>query len=330
MKKIKVVQYGLGPIGREIAKLVLNKKDLELVGGVDIDPEIYGKDLGEILGVGALGVNVLKDAKQVFSQEQVDLAYISTVSHLKEIYPQLMECINAGVNVISTCEGLFYPYPHNAEIAEKIDKAAKEHQVTVLGTGVNPGFVFDTLIGAITSVCRRVDRIYALRIQDAGKRRLSFQKKIGAGLTVDQFNKEILGKKGHVGFKESISMISDILGWEISEINESMEPVIAEEDVSSRYIKVKKGKVCGLKQIAEGKTGNDIKIHLEIQFYIGAKETYDLIEIEGDPPMRVKIDPGIQGDTATAAICVNMAKHVVESDPGLKTMLDLPIPRFLI
>lgn len=307
-----------------IARLA-NKKGIEIIGGIDIDKQKIGKDVGQVIGIEPLGVEVTNNAAEFLSKAKPDIVYLTTVSNLKNLVPQLDHCLEAAVSVISTSEELVYPYAQHPELSIKIDEKAKDRGTAILGTGINPGFLFDTFIISMTNLCETVNRIKGLRIQDAAKRRLSLQRKIGAGLSKDEFETQILNKGGHVGFVESIRMITDSLNWKVENIVQEMEPIMAEKNVKSDYIEVESGKVAGIKQTARAYVDAEERIVLEIQFYIGAENPYDSITIEGSPPIEFRNKNGIDGDIATTALAVNMTSKVIEASPGLKTMLDFPV-----
>ncbi|MEM0385489.1 MAG: hypothetical protein QXH64_03450 [Nitrososphaeria archaeon] len=145
---VNVAVYGLGPIGSLIAKKVLEKKDLSLVAAFDVAPEKVGKDLGEVLQLGnKVGLVVEHDinSETVLKNNNVDIVLHSTSTYLDRIYPQIVRCIKSTADVISTSETLCNPWYRYPELATLIDEMAKKYCVTVLGTGVNPGFIFDTL-----------------------------------------------------------------------------------------------------------------------------------------------------------------------------------------
>ena len=161
---------------------------------------------------------------------------------------------------------------------------AKKAKVGVLGTGVNPGFAMDALPIALTAVCERVDRVVVNRIQDARIRRLPFQQKIGAGLTTEQFQKKVDdGSVRHVGLTESIAMIADALGWTLDRITDDIQPKIAAVTISSEYLAVDPGYVCGIIQDGIGYRKREPVIRLHMEAYLGAPETYDSVDIEGSP-----------------------------------------------
>jgi|YelNatPaOPRAMG01_1025707.scaffolds.fasta_scaffold04855_12 4-hydroxy-tetrahydrodipicolinate reductase len=328
--EVKVVLFGLGPMGKMIAKGILEKKGLMIVGAVDILKDMVGRDLGEVLELGKnIGVTVTDDAEGLISKIKADITIIATGSCLREIYPQLTLCIKAGINVISTCEELSYPYYKYPELSAEIDALAKKHGVKVLGTGINPGYLMDTLPIVLTGACKHVESIKVTRIMDSSKRRIPYQKKIGTGLSPEEFRKMIDEKKitGHVGLVESIAMIAAALGWKLDEIKEfPPEPVIAEKEIVTSYTKVKPGYVAGLKSFAHGVKDGKPVIILEFISHAAVEEEYDAVSIEGTPRIYEKIAGGVHGDLGTVAVIINMIPKVLNSEPGLLTMKDLPLP----
>ena len=324
---IRAVQYGCGPIGLGVTSLAAHRKDIELVGAVDIDPEIVGSDLGEMADLDdKLGIVITDDAGTLLSEVKPDIAFHTTGSSFRNVYSQLEDIVRAGVNIVSTCEELSFPYKREPDLAAQLDSLAKENGVTVLGTGINPGFLMDTWPLSMTAVCRDVEEVKAVRIQDASSRRLPFQKKIGAGRTPDEFQNLIdEGTLRHVGLPESTAMIAAGLGWELDEITEEIGPVMAESQVSSPHLTAEPGQAAGVKQISHGLIAGKEVVTLEFQAYIGAPETYDAVYIKGTPNMEVVIKGGTHGDIGTAAMVVNAARRVVEAPPGLLTMKDVPV-----
>jgi 4-hydroxy-tetrahydrodipicolinate reductase len=330
VETVRIALYGVGAMGTRIAKLLLKKKGVEITGVVDVDEGKLGKDLGEALDIDKhLGVKVSNNPDNVLSQVNADVVIHSTTSYLKQTYSQIALAIKNGANVISTCEELSYPYATEPELAGKLDKLARKHGVTVLGTGINPGFLMDTLVITLTSVCQQIDRIKATRVMDATTRRAPFQKKIGAGLTINEFNEKLRVKTitGHVGLAESASMIANALKWKLDRIDvKPVEPVIAKAPVESESVKVEAGQVAGLRQYARGLKKGEEVIALDFRAYIGAKEEYDAIVIKGVPNINERITPCTHGDFGTVAIVVNSIPKVIRAPPGLMTMKDLPVP----
>ncbi|HXX73239.1 MAG TPA: hypothetical protein VEI80_06040 [Candidatus Acidoferrales bacterium] len=326
---MKVIQYGMGPIGSAIVKLLVKKKSFQLVGAIDIDKAKVGRDVGEIAGLQrSLGVKVSDKPLSVFREARADLVVLATSSFLPTIKSQLEQITKAKLDIVSTCEELAYPFRKYPRESRALDRLAKKYKTTMLGTGVNPGFVMDTLVLTSSGVCQDIESVIARRIQDASNRRIPFQKKIGAGLTPDEFNENVAsGKFGHIGLPESAAMIAETLGWRLKDIQQKIEPMIAENEVTSDYITVKPGQVKGLSQTASAIDDDDREVvKFEFQASLKPPEAYDQVIINGSPPVDLVIKGGVQGDLATAAIIVNMIPKVAAANPGLLSMADLPIP----
>ncbi len=326
-KKIRVIHYGLGPIGLATAKLILAKPDMEIVGAVDIAKEMVGKDLGEILGLQPIGVHVTDNAERLFAKVQADVVVHTAGSRLKRIFGQVEEILRGGKNLVSSAEELLFATPENAEMAARIDKLAREKGVTVLGTGVNPGFVMDALPLTLTGVCQEVREVHVERVVDAGTRRHPLQRKIGAGMTPELFREKVAEKAmGHVGLRESLHLIADRLHFVLDEIRESVEPVIAEKPLKTAYFDLKPGDVAGIRNIGEGLKGGKRILTLDLRMYIGAENPHDAVRIVGTPDLNLRIEGGVAGDQATAAMLVNSIPAVIAASPGLVTVKDLPAP----
>lgn len=324
-KKIRVAQFGIGVIGRAVTKVLARKGEMKIVAAIDLDN--VGRDLGEIAGVGSkLGVIISNKAEEVLKKVKPHVVIHTTRSSLTKIYPELEKLINAKVNVVSSCEELSYPYKKEPKLATRLDKLAKQNGVTILATGVNPGFVMDAWPLFMTGVCTEVKEVKVSRVQDASRRRIPFQEKIGVGKTREEF--DALVKRGiirHVGLSESVAMIAAGLGWKLDQITETIEPIIYRKTVKSDYITVKPGVVAGVKQVGHGwRTGKKI-ISLYFEASIGARGSYDSMSIIGSPNMEVIVKGGIHGDIATVAMLTNAAAKIHEFSPGLKTMKDLII-----
>jgi 4-hydroxy-tetrahydrodipicolinate reductase len=327
---IRVLHVGLGPIGVAVARQLVTRRGFRSVGGIDIAPSKAGRDLGEVIGLDRrLRARVYADAETGLKATRPDVAILCTSSSLRVIRPQIEAILRAKVAVVSTTEELSYPVGRNRRLAREIDAAARRARVAVLGTGVNPGFVMDALPIALTAVCERVDGIEVDRIQDARTRRLPFQQKIGAGLTKAAFESKVQsGTVRHVGLTESISMIADALGWRLDRITDDIRPKIATAEVSSAFLRVQAGQVCGIVQQGVGYRDGRALIRLHMEAYLGAPESYDAVRVTGSPPLEMKIVGGVHGDVATASIVVNSIPKVLAAPPGLRTMRDLSLPSF--
>ncbi len=321
-----MAQYGLGPIGLGIVEVLLQRPEIQFVGGIDIDKSKVGKDVGEFLGKQKkTGVLVSDKASEVLGETKPDIVTHATSSFLDRIFPQIIEVIDHKVNLVSTAEELSYPFVKHPDLARRIDERAQEKGTRVLGTGVNPGFLMDTLAVALSGACQKVNSIRAERVVDAARRRLPLQKKIGAGLSPAEFERQVAqGAIKHVGLPESVGLVSLAMGWKLGEIQERITPVIAEHDVESEFIKVPSGGVAGIRQVAKGILGGQELVVLDLRMYLGAQNPHDSILIDGVPPIDVVIRGGVHGDTATPAIVANALPKISHLEPGLRTMLDLP------
>jgi 4-hydroxy-tetrahydrodipicolinate reductase len=327
---IRVMLVGLGPIGVAIARQVVDRKGYQLVGAVDIDENMVGRDAGQVMEIGRkLRVKVTAALGRTIKATKPDVAVLCTSSSLKSVVAQFEEVLKHRVPIVTTTEEAAYPSRANRRLALRIDAAAKKAKVAVLGTGVNPGFAMDALPIALTAVCERVDSVEVQRVQDARVRRLPFQQKIGAGMTVEQFLRQVdAGTVRHVGFTESIQMIADAMGWRLNRLTDDIEPKIAEAAVQSELLAVDPGYVAGLIQRGVGYVDDEPRIRLRLEAYLGAPQPYELVIIEGSPRLESRIEGGIHGDIATASIAINSIPTVIAAAPGFRTMRDMRLPSF--
>jgi hypothetical protein len=330
-KKIRAIQYGVGPIGASIVRLMREKQAIEIIGAIDSDPAKAGRDLGEVVGAkdSPWGVLVSADPKEVLEQN-ADVVIHSTSSSLKKVMDQLLACLEAESSIVSTCEELSFPFRTHPDLAAKLDAAAKASGVALVGTGVNPGFVMDKLVVTLAAVAQRIEHAKALRVVDASKRRLPLQKKIGAGMTVEEFRAQVkAGVIKHVGLPESVAMVADSLNLPVEEITETIEPKVAAERVQTEYLTVEAGQAAGVHQIGRGlsKDGKEL-VYLELQMYVGAKDPADTITLTGHPNISLTIPGGSHGDIATASVVVNSIPVILGAIAGLRTARDLPIGFF--
>jgi hypothetical protein len=327
---IRVLLYGLGPIGILVGRQLATRDGFRVVGAVDIDPAKVGRDVAEVAGLPRpLRVKVSPDARKTIKQSRPDIVAHCTSSWVRAVMPQVQDVLKARVPIVTTTEELSYPVRRNEPLARKIDALAKKAKVAVLSTGVNPGFVMDALPITLTVACERIDSVKVSRIQDARMRRLTFQQKIGTGLSLEQFHREVeRGSIRHVGLAESISMIADALGWHLESITDEVKPKIADKTVASEFLAVDPGYVSGIIQDGVGYRHETPVITMHMEAYLGAPESYDEVQIEGVPHLSLKIPGGVPGDIATASIVVNSIPKVLAARPGLQTMKDLPVPSY--
>ncbi|MBU3227239.1 2,4-diaminopentanoate dehydrogenase [Clostridium algidicarnis] len=337
--KIKVVVFGLGSMGSGIANMILNKKGFQIVGAIDMDPSKVGKKLYEVLGVEENEDNccvVTNDAKDVMKKGFAKVCIIATASFTKVVFPLIKMAAEAGMDVVTTAEEMSYPKALDKELSEEMDKIAKENNVSILGTGVNPGFIMDLMVIMLTGVSESVDNINVTRINDLACFGKAVMVEQGIGLKEEEF---IKGAKddtvaGHVGFLQSFGMMEEAFGVKFNNIRQEKEPILTKVPRSTDIVSVEKGDVVGCRQLGYADLGKELFITMDhpqqIKPELEDVETGDYIEVNGVPKLNLQIKPEIPGGIATVAICVNMIPLVINSKPGLKTMLDLPIPRAII
>jgi len=327
---MRVIQYGLGPIGNRVTHYLVQRPAFQVVGAVDIDPQKEGRDVGELAGLPPVGVEVRGDARAVLSQVQADVVVLTTTSSLEKARPQIVEILSYGLPIVSTCEELSYPWLTSPQISQEIVRVAREHQVAVLSTGVNPGFLMDLLPIVMTGICQQVEKVTVERFQDAQFRRVPFQRKIGAGLTVEQFQQRVQeGTLRHVGLTESMQMIASRMSWALDRTEDVIEPVIATRRVTVGEQVIEPGMCLGVSQVGRGTMRGREVVTLIFRASIGEPDPRDRIRIEGVPVVESVVPGGINGDVATCAITVNAIPVVMRARPGLRTMADIePISFF--
>lgn len=323
-----VVVMGLGFIGQEIARAALQSEELELIGAVDKSPSLAGKKLSDVLGLPAGTFKISSTIGQAVGRRRGVVLLHATGSKLPQVTDQVLEALNFGMHVVSTCEELAFPWFNHAELAEKIDLAAQRAGTTVIGTGINPGFVMDRLVATLGQICGPVRHAKVSRVVDARTRRAGLQRKVGAGLTEDEFfalvDKDAVG---HVGLVESTALCALGLGIDCDDYEEELTPVFADEDISGGAFLVKKGQVAGMHQVAVALDDGQERVRLELTIALGADDPGDVIELDADPKVKVLIPGGLPGDRATAHLVVNAAPRMTASQPGLLTVLELPAGR---
>jgi hypothetical protein len=333
----KVIQWGTGAMGSGMVKMMLDKPNyFKIVGGYkrrEVKPKT---DLGAVLGLGQkIGAYVFNDPAEALNRK-ADIVLHTTDSFTKNIYKELIAIAESGKNCITIAEEMSYPWAKEPQLAKKIDKAFIANGVTCLGTGVNPGFILDLVIVTLTGAMLSVDKIEAQRINDLSPFGDTVMKTQGVGTTPEQFQRGIEDGTivGHIGFPESITMIANSLGWKLSEIRQTREPIISKVHRETPVVKVQPGMVAGCRHVGVGYVDGQPRITLvhpqQVHPHLEKVETGDYIKITGDPSINVSNVPELPGGKGTIAVTVNMIPHVVKAEPGLKTMLDLPVPSALM
>ena len=339
MKNINVVIWGFGAMGKGMADMLLTKKGVEITGVCDLHPEMVGKSMflfTEETQGSHPDVMVSNDIDSLLDPTKCDVVLLATDSFTKKAFPKMKRILEKGINVISTAEEMAYPKAQEPELAKELDTIAKQHGVTVLGTGINPGFIMDLLVVALTGVMSDVTHIEANRVNSLSPFGPAVMEEQGVGITVDTFNKGVADGTlaGHVGFAESVQMIADAIGVKLDEFQQQMKPIVTSIDRKSKYGEALKGNVAGVNMTGQGIINNEVFIDMkhpqQIEPELEGTHTGDYITIKGTPEVNMAITPEIDGGIGTIAMCVNMIPHVLNAKPGLKTMIDLPVPRAIL
>jgi 4-hydroxy-tetrahydrodipicolinate reductase len=324
-------------MGSGIARLITEKKGLALVGATGRRREHIGLELGRAIGLNRdLGIRIATDLDNAIKLNKPHIAIQATCSKLVDAFDEIATLVRHGVSVISIAEEMAYPACASPARAEELHDLAAAHGVAVLGTGVNPGFVLDLLVIALTGVCANINSITATRVNDLSPYGPTVLRSQGVGLTPEQFHAGLRAGTvvGHIGFQESIHMIARAVGWEVTRVTETREPIIARTARQTRFVHVAPGDVAGCLHKAVAHRNDQAVITLihpqQVQPEREGIETGDTIEIHGEPHVRLAGSPEIPGGTATIALAVNMIPHVLNASPGMHTMADLPVPAAML
>jgi 4-hydroxy-tetrahydrodipicolinate reductase len=334
---IRVLVAGTGQMGCGIARLVLKKEGLELVGGYARRAERAGMDLGRVLGFERdLHVRISADLVSAIQKNRPHVAIQATCSRVVEAAEEISTLVRRGVHVISIAEEMAYPTCASPALAGEIHQLALAHKVSVVGTGINPGFVLDLLVITLTGVCANIQAIQAKRVNDLSPYGPTVLRSQGVGLTPEAFEAAVHKGSvvGHFGFRESIHMIAGALGWEIERITETRDPIISRVCRETPFATVAPGHVAGCLHTAvayqRGKPVITLVHPQQVHPELEGIETGDTIEIFGTPHIRFTGSPEIPGGIGTVALAVNMIPRVLSACPGLHTMADLPAPAAML
>lgn len=326
-ERIKVAQFGLGPIGRSCVQVAAERLNLEIVGGIDIDPSLTGRSLADVCGLeGVDAGNIYGSFEQMWADVQPDVILHTAGSKAVTSFEQCRPMLERGLAVVSSCEELLYPKFRAPAEAAEMDALCQLTGGRILGSGVNPGFVLDLLPVFLTGVCRSVKSVYGERVVNASLRRQPLQKKIGSGLAPDEFRRLWQqGKAGHAGFKESLLLIAHAMNWRVGEVVETLEPIIAKHDIVTPHFEVPIGMTCGLHQIVSAESAEGHKIHLDLKMYLDAEDPHDYVKLDSDPAVCARLEGGVFGDMATVAALINCIPRLLSAPPGVRLMTEIPL-----
>ena len=312
MAELRVGVVGLGPIGLEVARAILGRRELKLVAAVDVSAQLSGKPLEELLPGAPKDVKIAGSLDAALATGKIDAVALTTTSRFSGIVADLETAIKRRVHVASTCEELAAP-AIDPQTWARLDDHAKHADVTLLGTGVNPGFVMDRLPLQLAGACVSVARVRVDRVVDASKRRGPLRKKVGEGISPEEFRAGVAEKRlGHVGLRESALLVARGLGWKLESYSETIDPVIGGD-----------GKCLGIRQRGTGVVGGEPRIELALDMYVGAPNPHDRVQLEADPPIDVTIAGGTQGDRGTVGTTVNALARMRSAPRGLVTVADV-------
>lgn len=339
MKNIKVIIWGFGAMGSGMAKMLLNKKGVEIVGVCDLSQERVGKNIYEVLNIenqSKKPVIINSDIEEIVKNTNAGVALLATDSFTKGAFNKIKYMLENKINVISTAEEMAYPKAQEPELAKELDKIARENEVSVLGTGINPGLIMDLLVVTLTGCMQNVQHVEAKRVNSLSPFGESVMEEQGVGITVEEFEKGVENGTlaGHVGFEESIRMIGDAIGWPVKKIDTQMKPIVTNVDRKSSHGFAAAGNVAGVNMTGQGYIYGEAKIDMihpqQIEPEMEGTTTGDYITIKGTPEINMAITPEVEGGLGTIAMVVNMIPHVINARAGLKTMIDLPVPRAIM
>ena len=325
MNPIPVIHFGLGPIGQQIGRTVANEPRLISVGAVDINPELQKLTLKQVCDADLPDLPIVSSLAQV-DAPQGAVVLQATVSKLEQARDQLMEAIARGYNVVSTCEELVWPWEDHPDLARELDEAARKAGVTLLGVGINPGMIMDTLPVLVSRITTGIESVHVARFVDVLERRIPLQEKNGLGKDPAWVQEQLdKGAIGHVGLRDSLFMLAAGLGWELDVVAVESKPIVATEPIESGLGWIEPGQCIGIRQEAQGLIAGEPRITMELVMEAGVEGgSRDETFITGDQTLHLKLT-GVHGDKATAALIVNQALHVPAMPAGLQTMLSAPL-----
>lgn len=325
-----VIVVGLGPIGLETASVVAKNPDVfRLVGAVDLAPDLVGKKLHDLIGTGPARLRVVATPPPAPGGEGI--AFLTTASSLAAIRPSTEELLRLGYHVVSSTEELSYPLLRAPRLAASLDRAARQAGRCVVGTGINPGWAMDVWPLSLAANMQAVRSVRVNRVVDARNRRRPLQAKVGAEMTRGAF--EALAKQGrigHVGLVESAAHLAGGLGWELTEVRETLEPRIAKKRIRTRWFDVPKGKVCGIHHRALGLQGTQRRIRLDLIMSLDAEQPADTVVLKGTPDLHCTVPGGFHGDRATVSQLLSAAVRLQNPPAGLRLASELPVPTAIV
>lgn len=335
MRNVQVALWGFGAMGSGIARVLMNRKGVELTGVCDTAPDKAGRSIYALLGEerGERPDAVVTDDIHALLSRRPDLCVVATNSFVKDVFEKVRLVCEHKVNVLTIAEEMSWPWAQSPELSEKMDAIAKENGVSILGTGINPGMMMDLLAVCLSGCMTNVSHVRCERVNSLSPFGKAVMDEQGIGITTEDFDEGVRNGTlaGHVGFAESSGMIARALGFSLDTFKQQMLPIVTEVDRKSPYGFAARGHVAGVNMTAQAEEQGVEKISLihpqQIEPQLGGVDTGDYITLQGEPPVSMAIKPEVDGGKGTIAMACNMLPFVVAARPGLLSMLDLPVPR---
>lgn len=337
-QKIKAVQYGVGKMSIYTMRYML-EKGVEIVGAIDVNPQVIGKDIGEILGREKLGVIVtdVKDARQMLENTKPNVCIVTTRSLFSEVEEAFMLCAELGINAISTCEEAFYPENSNPVLTRKIDELAKKKNCTITGTGYQDIY-WGQLISSIAGSTQKITKIKgssSYNVEDYG---IALAEAHGSGLTISEFDKQV-ASVDRISDEERQKMINNgeylpsymwnVNGWLCSKLGltvisqtQKCVPQTYKEDIYSSTLDmtIKAGDATGMSAVVTTETKEGITIESECIGKVYGPDEFDknIWTVEGEPTTTITVERPSTVEL-TCATVVNRIPDVINAEPGYVT-----------
>ena len=331
MNEIKLIFSGVGGVAKNLTRLLQHREEIQIVGALTRNTGYAGTDLGVHAGAAPLGVPISTERGHVFGQD-ADLLLVATTSFLSEVAADILHGIERGLNVITTAEEAAYPWSADKQLSDEIDAAARQRGVTVLGAGLNPGFIFDALFLTASAISWDVEKISFRRVVDVSGFSETVQRRLGLGHSREAFDAGVARGtvRGHMGFPQSFNLAANRLGYDLQRISKTFEPHLAARAISGGQLWIEHGQTAGFTQRVTGFLDERPWIEAEFVAHVDLPslelEAEDSIDIEGSNPVRLRLKPGCNPQLGTAGMLASCIPRVVEAKAGFLTVADLSLP----